>query len=300
MGAAQAATSAPSAADKASAEAEVKRLCASQTGAMELRRKLVDEVMPGFHKRVALVNHLRAGGGDACQTAVVSYLKDLADGKPHEKGHVSLLVLGVSADLSGISAALENEIVGNRGAGFLDSLHTTDKEVYARTLRTWLSSAAAKVRAEQSLALLPQDLYGHATLTDADAKRSAVRPTAPLVFERFLKLMNEEKHDVSAEEFQSVNVLFASATPSYREVFLPMLTSAAQAHQRKWLDAFRLEPPWVQTRLVPILERVGGPEMVRELMWLSTYHKDLRVRALASSALDNVLARAGETGKANR
>lgn len=275
---------------------EVEALCrAKANGNDELRRQLVDDVFPKALHRDALIRLLRNGGGSVCRDVLIGYLRETGEGKaPADKGHFSLLILGVSANLPGLASALSQEVVSNRGAELLDTLRSTDRDSYVGALRAWAGEAAGQVRNQLELMQLSATLYGKTSLTDADAKRSPVRVTAPLLLEQFIAILGEKDRKIEDADFANANVLLGSATTSYKDLFFTSFANTIKKSERQWLASFRLEPPWIQTRLVPIMESLGGPEMVRELMWLSTYHADLRIRTLAGSALDNILAAAGK------
>jgi hypothetical protein len=93
----------------------------------------------------------------------------------------------------------------------------------------------------------------------------------------------------SAETWSHLNVLYSLMGPPDRVSAGSLLTKLIKSHEASWIGSIRREPNWVQYRLINLMKGVSGPEVVKELMWLSENHSDLQIRAKAATAFNDVL-----------
>jgi hypothetical protein len=268
-------------------------ICAkNDVSLVDLRSKMVSEIVPFSDRRSELVKLLQKGEGGRCRESLQQFVSSAASGKEKEidsKGRLTLILLAVSGSLTDSSSVLAHEVASGRGNELLDTLRSVDEPAYERTLREWMASTARELRDAQAMRPTGDAAYGRATVSADAAEREGARILNPLMMERRLSLAIERKSVLSMEELADMNAIFAGSAAAYRDVFAPLYGSVLKTNVSTWIASFRKESAWVQTRLFPLMTRVGGPEVVRELMWLADNHADLRIRALAERSLDEIL-----------
>ena len=277
----------------------IQELCAKGSLTHQgLREKLLKEVLIHDSLRGALAKEVEKPG-NPCRAAVVDYLEKLqtnAKAEERYEGRFAFVALGVVARLPEAVKVIEKEIVDGSGNEWLSALAALDGPAYLRTLRTFVGSAAADIRKAQNFQTTAGQPYSGAALeshqtSERNTVRDAVRVVSPLVIDRYLRALLAGKIPPTNDDFASTNALFAGSNASYRQIFEEPLKKIIVRHTQAWIASFRSEATWVQFRLFPLMAAVGGPEMVRELMWLSSHHSDSRVRMLASRTLDDAVTK---------
>lgn len=255
----------------------------------EIRAKLAKEFLPSSAYRVSVIKEISAGKYAKCASALAEYYqalkqspKDVGD----ENGKRSFITIGVAANMPEALDALEAEMARDANTEWLDVLRFEAPALYSKGVRKFVAIMAKAIRENQNVPQTTQESYG-ASMTDTQA-RAPVIPTAPLVVERYLKDIQSSKRKLDASEFADLNAIFAGSTASFRQVFLVPLKDVLSKQSSDWIASFRKEPVWSQIRLFPLMNAIGGPEVARELMWLSSNHNDFRVRALADKSLDDL------------
>lgn len=269
---------------------EVNQLCQADSRSLkDIRTNLSKTTIPSSASRMALVNGLQKNQLPRCREALVDFFKMLKD-KPAEvvaeNGKRSFVTVGVAAGIEEAFAALEAEMERDSDEDWLEILRAEAPSSYTRGMKKFISIVASQIRYAQSMPKNAPEAYGAAT-TDSK-ERTPVRPTSPLIVERYLTEINASKRNLTLDELSELNAIFAGSTQSYRQVFLSPLRNVLSRQSVDWIASFRKEPVWSQVRLFPLMSSLGGPEVARELMWLSTQHKDFRVRAMANKALDDL------------
>ena len=107
---------------------------------------------------------------------------------------------------------------------------------------------------------------------------------------RFLNEMIARKTKLTENEFNELNIIYASTTTSYRETFVEQITKIVANNPKDWLLSYRKEEHWVQFRLFPIMQRLGKKDgnIKLEIIWISKYHSDGRIRTLALNTLEKI------------
>jgi hypothetical protein len=264
----------------------------SDLSLVDMRAKMVADIVPFSDRRLDLIQMLQKGEGGRCRESLQRFISDVAAGKESDlelKGRLTLILLAVSGSLTDSAKVLSLEVSSGRGSELLDTLRKVDEAAYERTLREWMSSTAAEIREAQATHPTGDAAYGRVTVPAEGAERVGARILNPLMIERRLTLASEHKSTLSGQELSDMNAIFAGSTAAYREAFAPLYRSVLTTNVSAWIASFRKESVWVQSRLFPLMTLVGGPEVVRELMWLADNHADLRIRGLAERSLDEIL-----------
>lgn len=252
--------------------ATVKAWCHS-TRPGSVVKTLINEVIPDAELRKAFVRLLAAGQGAQCSVGLSAYFDELSKQKnlvalKKEAGVKALLVMGLAAKDAGAVRIVEREILDGALEEWLPTLEQANPLVYASTLRRWASSHAALARS-------------HADLTEQ-------KQVNALLADRYFQLLKQGSI-VSESDFRNVNMLYASTNGASRDAYNASLVGLMRKHDSVWLPTVRNEPHWAQLRLLPLMVKVGGPEVMRELMWMSDASQDNRVRALANRSIDDLV-----------
>ncbi len=265
----------------------------SKASRSDVEKHIVTEILPSEEKRTALENALKGGGAKQCRELLVDFLasvqkkKERAEWGPARSG---LLNLSANGGIPGAIEIIEKEIASGKSDDNLDALKRASESRYRDALRVWLRDTAKQTRKALGFEKGDARLYGVTAISDDRDARDTVRIISPLFLERFLTSFDNKQERPSDADLADLNVIFAGTPAGHREVFLPLYRKALRAGISDWIVSFRKENVSVQARLFPIFEAIGGPEVVRELMWLTQNHSDQRIRSIADRTLDKVLS----------
>lgn len=262
----------------------------------DLIKTLTDEVIVQGPLRAALAAHLTQpdGATGPCGLAVKEilsrYLAKPALGAEKGSPKAPFVILGLHAGLPEATRILEIEVLHGDADDWLDTLGRIDKQASLRAMKMWVAQAAQAIRQLENISSQSYEAYGEGLIEGQGFGRESVRLVSPLLVEKFLREVRDAHVPLSPAEISDLNVVFAGTNPTYRQIFVHSFAAIVQSHIGAWIPAFRKEPVWVQFRLFPLMANLRGPEVVRELMWLSSHHADSRVRSLAGRTLDEVVS----------
>lgn len=257
---------------------------------------LLQNVLQSEQTRSEVVADILGGKSLRCLRVLQNFIASVEKKKERaEFASVHLLMLEVasSAEVSGAIAQLERESFAQKSSAALSVLHRVSPVRFRAGLAGWVKKIAESTRVTHGLQILDERLYGKNALPQTEVNFDFSRVDAPIFLERYLSYLVETKTKLGSEQLSDLNVIFAAASTSDRKTFSLLLTQALGTDVSLWLTSFRKEPVQLQARLFPLFEDLGGAEIVRELMWLSQNHADLRMRGLANRSLDRVLGKAG-------
>lgn len=262
----------------------------SSLSAEKARERMQKELMGDSTRNAALVEALRKGEAPRCKTALEDLTKQMLEKKEETEamqGRMTFVSLALAAGIPDATRVVEQEMERGEPEAWLDLLRRNSVNTYNAVLTKWVASLAQKIRETQQTSQTSPALYGSST--SQENARPLVQLSSPILVHRYLVEAETNKRKLSTEELSNLNAIFAGATPAYRGTFSSPLKTVLSRQSAEWIQTFRKEPVWVQIRLFSLMSDMRGPEVTRELMWLSTNHKDMRVRALANSALDDAL-----------
>lgn len=272
------------------AASSLDRQCASekQPNASELQSLLAEISMVDLQLRSKVLS-LMHDPKNGCRKALELRLAEVKE-KPanfqSNTGRHSALTLGLLLQIPAAMQIVESEAAGSAAPEWLAMLQQWDEKAYEQLLHKWIKAAAEKIRSDSNLGLVEQEFYGKMTI----AERAGVAQKAnltPLVLDLYLK--NLSSRTPSAEEFLTLNVLYASTQPGSRRLIRDSFSVLLKKNVLDWIKAFRVESAWTQFQIMELMGLVGGSEMVKELLWISQNHIDPRMKSRASQALDEAL-----------
>lgn len=184
---------------------------------------------------------------------------------------------------------LDAEVARGSGEAYLETMRRTAFRDYLRVMRKWVTHTAQAIRNEGHLPSPADADYGYMDTRIILDEASPVKLVSPLLLTRYLEDLDEQRLPVDLSLASDLHILFALSQGGYRDVLKDPLVALMKMHLRPFLTAFRRETPQVQVRLVSLFETLENPDIVRELMWLSQYHKDTTLRSVSSRILDTKL-----------
>lgn len=253
---------------------------------------LVKDVFPNPEARNSVAAALASGSaaGAGCARALDEGLAEIASGKPSDlvkENKVGLLLLAAEARRNGLSKALAVTIATEQQkTEWFGALLDANRTEGRRALRLWFSQTATGLRETQKLAPVASDLYGKAASSPLSQGLDDVKLTNPLLFARYLGELKAAGFDDGEREMADFALVYALQDAASRRLYADSVASLVSRNEGLFLSAFRKEHPLVQFRLVPLMANAKTPAFVRELLWISNNHADVRVRSLASGALD--------------
>jgi hypothetical protein len=228
-------------------------------------------------------------------------LNGLAEGDPSalvKENRVGFFLLGAEAKHPGLQRALTAAMALEQGdnTAWLAALLEADRDAGREALRQWFVLTAKGLRETQKLSRLSPDLYGKAASAPDSEGLTDVKLTSPLLFGRYLEELSRggfaSDAGGAAEQMSSLTIVWALQDPGSRRLHLETFARLVAGREGAFLAAFRREHPLVQFRLLPVLASAGTPTSVRELIWVSSHHADIRCKSLASALLDAPPSRA--------
>lgn len=262
----------------------LEKFCSSYVGQDDFLKEMAQKVLKNNELRVELVNSMRKQKASGCAAALSNYLN-----KETKSFDESYLALAFAANLPVATEIIEKEITEGKLLDWLDILNQSDKNSYFKALTQWVNRVASQIRLVDHAETVDGKLYGKVTESGNDIKPPESIPIwNPIIINKYMTEITNQKIKLTKNDFANLNIIFASSNQSYREIFLKQMASVVTLGQTNWILSFREEPSWAQFRLFPIMEKVGGGLMKRELIWLSKYHQNFKIRSVAAIALEKV------------
>lgn len=275
-------------------EQTVDEFCKSYGGESNFLPKMTATLLKDEKNRAALMHTLKAGDGkNGCVRALSNYLDrwQEEDETTDKRGRQSYFMLAVIAKLDQAQKIIEAEIDRGQVSTWLDVLAANDSTAYLSALEKWIQKVGDALRTIDHAELSKTTTYGKISTKETDVKPPAALPLwSPLLLSRYLSEVEKQKKKLTQKEFAALNIIYGASTPSYREIFAEPISKVITLNDSEFILTFRQEPNWVQFRLIPLLSKTGGGSIKRELIWLSNYHQDFKMRAVSLNAL-NVLAK---------
>lgn len=276
-----------------SAQKSAVEVCAAGRGTLssdELQSVLAEQSLADSALRQQLVK-LMKNNDNRCRKSIEKWLVEIRD-RPAafrtNTGRMAAVTLGVLLELQVARQFVESEATSGGGLEWLATLRQWDEKAYHSLLSQWVLRGAAAIRRERGLSRLTVELYGKNPIGDVTA-RTAASEFPPVVFDLFLKSLAERKP--SKDELSALNVIFINFNSGARKLYSDSFAMVLRRNAVDWMTEFRLESAWTQFQLIELMGQTGGAEMVRELMWLSQNHTDLRMKSRAAQILDDSLSR---------
>jgi len=253
----------------------------------ELQVLLAEYSLADTRVRQGLIS-LMQKSDNRCRASLERWLTEIRDRPMDHRsntGRIAAVTLGVLLELPVARQLVEAEAASGGGVEWLATLRQWDDKAYHSLLSQWIQNAAVEIRRERGLSRMSAELYGKNQISDAGAGPSKLSASfSPVVLDLFLKSVAQRKP--TREELSALNALFvnfsAGARSLYSDSFIRLLRKNAVA----WMAEFRTESAWTQFQLMELMGKTGGAEMVRELMWLSQNHNDMRMKSRAAQVLD--------------
>ena len=153
-----------------------------------------------------------------------------------------------------------------------------------------LLAFASHLRTQYDAQLRDESSYGKPEINGRDFKiPEFVIPIGnPTFINKYMSEIIRKKIELSKSNFSDLNIIYAAANQSYREIFLNQMSAVASISPAHWIASFRTEPVWVQFRLLPIMKKIKGGFIKRELIWLSQHHQNPKIRSVAATLLEEV------------
>jgi hypothetical protein len=267
--------------------------CATGRGLLksdELQSLLAEQSLADTAMRQQLVS-LMQKPDNRCRKSLEKWLTEIRE-KPAafetNTGRLAAVTLGVLLDLPVARQFVESEAASGGGLEWLATLRQWDEKAYHSLLSQWVLRGAAAIRRERGLPLLTAELYGKNPISDVSASSTATG-FSPVVFDLFLKSLAERKP--AKEELSALNVIFINFNAGARKLYSDSFATVLRKNVVNWMSEFRMESAWAQFQLIELMGQTGGAEMVRELMWISQNHSDVRMKSRAAQILDDSLSR---------
>ncbi|APJ03216.1 hypothetical protein [Silvanigrella aquatica] len=263
--------------------------CEKYDGQKDFYQKISQDILINEDRRAYFANALTQKKLPGCEKALTDYVKKILEDKEYtpKPGEQAFLSLALMAKIPEAREIIEREIDRGYLSSWIDDLKTNNYKGYIEALNKWITRVANEIRRKDNTKLQDSSLYGIAPSDGKGIKYpEMVKIWTPILMNRYLTEMINEKDKLTEEQFGYLNIIFAATTTSYRETFMEQITQIVANNPQIWILSFRREQPWVQFRLFPIMKKVESGEIKREIVWLSKYHQDNRIRTLALNTLE--------------
>ena len=280
----------------------VKEFCENYDSQKDFYKKMSAEILSDEKMRLQFASDLTQKKLPGCELALKNFMKKILDEddyipKPSEQAFLSIALL---AKIPEASQVIEKEIDKGFLSSWIDTLKETNDSGYIQSLNNWIKRVAIEIREKDDTKTLDPSLYG---MLPGDGKGikypDMVRIWTPILMNRYLSEMVNRKTKLNIDQFGYLNIIFAATTTSYRETFINQIAEIVANNPQDWILSYRKEPAWVEFRLFPIMKKAGGGEIKREMIWLSKYHQDGRIRTLALNTLEDLASIKKEKKKPN-
>ena len=282
---------------EAAAEREVAARCVAggKTDPKDLGKWLSEKITSDVVLRKKVVQHLRnRASGSPCleflKERLAAAQKSLQDKSfdLSKQSYRPFVLLAVAAGLPEGKTVLADLSTHDESGDWLMALSSFAPEAYSAALEASVDRIANQVRSELGLSLVPSNMYGK--VKENVFTEKSVRFQNPLLVHSYLSDLIDDKKKPGPEVWARLNLLYATMGRIDKTTSTQLFKDMIRKHDSDWIMSFRKEPVWVQFRLLPLAAGAGGPEIVRELLWLSENALDEQVRLLASSSLDGILS----------
>lgn len=223
-----------------------------------------------------------------------TYTKDAASLRP-------FVLLAAAAGLPEGHQTLSDLVTFDASADWIIALRSFDVQQYERVLGLWTEKTAAAARKDLGLELRSADLYGQIQGNVFVDKSMA--SADPLLFNAYLGVLVDRVASEGAAKvldsttLSRLNVLYATMGLQHRSATGDIFARLILERESMWISSLRLEPGWVQYRLLALARRFRGPETTRELMWIADHHGDLQMRSQAAAILDELVTAVPRAGQ---
>ena len=271
----------------------VKDFCEKYDNQKDFFNDMTKEILSNEKRRAELASGLARKKYPKCELAIKDYLKKTLSEKEYtpKQGEQAFITLGLIAKIPDASQVIEKEIDKGYLSSWIDILKETNDAGYIQSLKSWIKRVAKEIREKDNTKILDPSLYGKPSTDGKEIKYpDMVRIWTPILMNRFLNEMIARKTKLTENEFNELNIIYASTTTSYRETFVEQITKIVANNPKDWLLSYRKEEHWVQFRLFPIMQRLGKKDgnIKLEIIWISKYHSDGRIRTLALNTLEKI------------
>lgn len=226
---------------------------------------------------------------NACRRGLEDWLHQIVE-KPssfkNNTGRHAAVMLGLLLELPIALKFVEHEATGAGAPEWLSLLKEWDAAAYTQWLSKWVVQRGEALRSARGLLRTDVQLYGRTSL-EGVVPSVEVKGASPLILNLYLQNAQGKKLDEG--EFAALNMHFVAVNAGARRLFLESYAPLVRNQTNQWLSSFRAEKVWTQFQLLDLMGKVGGSEMVRELLWLSQNHADAIVKNRASRVLDETL-----------
>ncbi|MEN9530134.1 MAG: hypothetical protein RI932_2007 [Pseudomonadota bacterium] len=273
------------------AEKTLVQMCSttSSIGTEKFQALLSQASMASPQDRNALLEVMRTknnGCRKELETRLLALKEKPSDFKSNTGRHAALN-FGIMLDLPVALQLVEAEAASSGAPEWLSMLAQWDERSYSGLLRGWVMSSAETLRRRMSLPKTTSELYGKSQIEEL-SHQGEKSVLTPIVLELYLKnVLNSSA--ISADEFAALNIHYVAGNAGSKRLFADNYAALLNKRAAQWIPVFREERPWTQFQMIELMGRVGGSEMVRELLWLSQNHTDPRMKSRASQALDTAL-----------
>lgn len=271
---------------------DVEEFCKTYSGQSDFLVEMTQKIIRKNNKRIELVKLMSQNKASGCRNAITDYLNQFLpeeSDKVKQENFESVLLLAYLTKLPVAKKLIEKEIRQGKLMNWLDVFKQSDKDAYFQTLSQWVQKVAVLIRQLDHAEKVDSKYYGRLLGNEKDIKTPESIPSwNPMLINKYLDEVMARKEKLSIEGFGDLNIIFAASNQSYREIFISKMASIITPYQTNWILSFRSEPSWVQFRLFPVMSKIGGGLMKRELIWLSQNHQSFKVRSVAQTTLDKV------------
>jgi hypothetical protein len=269
----------------------ISNFCSNYSEQNDFLKKMAQDIIPNDHTREYLVAGLKDNKLPGCKKALQDFMKKILAEKDFipKAGEQGFLSLALLADIPEATVVIEREIDKGLLSSWIDKLKAANEAGYLQALNSWIKRVAHEIREKNNSQLQDTNDYGLLAKSGETVRYpDMIRIWTPILMNRYLNETIKRKTKLSETEFNHLNIIFAATTTSYRETFSDQIAQIVANNPQTWLLSFRREPTWVEFRLFPIMQKVAGGDIKREIIWLSKYHQDVKIRTLALNALEKL------------
>lgn len=269
--------------DKNSAPASSPLVCTERSRDEDILKSMLLKLSEKKEVRQQFIYFMKTEESHFCRDALERYLKKLNQEDIEDiRGAIPYVLLGFSLNLPASRELIDKQITKGKFLDWLDVFKASDREAYLKTLGRWVEQTAIWVRNTAHAPMADLGQYGKSNNEDKELQAPRAVPVwNPMIIDKYLDEILAQHRDLTEEEFCHLNILYAIANQSYRDIFTAKMAAVVLRGQIQWLKSFRREQPWAQFRLLAIAKKTPGWPVRRELMWLSRYHQNYKIRAVA-------------------
>ncbi|KAB8031932.1 hypothetical protein [Fluviispira multicolorata] len=257
----------------------------------EFIEKIKNEVLLDDKVRAQFAKDLVQKKIKGCESALREYVTNMLSLKDYEPqlGEQGFLSLALMAKIPEAYKVIETEIDKGFLSSWIDILKESDDKAYMQSLSNWAFKVGKAIREIDKASLVESSEYGKIKNENIELKNpDQIRIWTPILMNRYLIENVKRKNKLNEDELANLNIIYAASTPSYKEIFGDEIAKIAKNNIGAWIRSFRKEPVWAQFRLFQLMEKIGGGDIKREIIWISNYHESIKMRAIAVGTLDKL------------